>query len=252
MSTARLTARELQARLVQELGDDYRYTERTLRNWANRAQHPLPSDKDGQRGHLSFDWDQVLEWLEAEAERQDQAAAPDFETSLSGGVLLTIAAVARELEMSPDTVRARLRDWNMRPVETRTSKGRAGVADYYRLRDILDALTASARAEDPDTLPASERDAYYRSELRKDELRRNRRELIEVDEARAVLSEMVAVRRDFYDLLPDMLEHKAHLDPAALAVVEREINAARTREVETLLELHARLTTSPVPQAEAV
>jgi hypothetical protein len=238
----RLTAKQLQARLVHELGDDYRYTDRTLREWARRPTDPLPSQRDGPRGHITFDWDQVLEWLEQEADRQEGAAPPEWTASLAAGVLLTPSAVARELDMAPATIIARLRNWNIRPAETRKAKGQHGEAHYYRLRDIIDALTASARAEDPDALPAVERDAYYRSELRKDELRRQRGELIETDDARRVFGALVQLLAHDYDLIPDILEHKANLGPTALDAVQQYLDEAREERARSIVDLQTQLT----------
>ena len=237
----RLSAKALQARLVKELGDEYRYTDRTIREWARRGNDPLPSHRDGPRGHLAFEWSEVLEWLEAEADRQESATPPEWTASVAAGVLLTPSAVARELGMSPDTVMARLRDWNVRPAEVRKSKGQHGEAAYYRLRDILDAFTASARAEDPDALPATERDAYYRSELRKDELRRQRGELIETDDARRVLGALAQVQADGFDLLVDVLEHKANLPAVALDAVQAHIDGVRDTQARRIVELQKTL-----------
>lgn len=244
----RITTQQLQARLVAELGEAYRFTTRTITAWASRAENPLPSSRSntGQRAQYRFDWDEVLEWLEAESDRLE-AATPETISSLATGIQVTVRAIARELEADPQTILRRIQTWNIRPVDRRTIQG--GAVDYYQLRHILDALTASARTEDPDSLPAIERDAYYRSEMRKDELRKSRRELIEADEARAILAEIVAVRRDFYDLLPDILETEATLLPEALELVQRQIDKARAREAETLLELNARLTPQPVAEA---
>lgn len=238
--SAPLTIRQLQARLVSELGDEYRYTDRAIRNWITRPQDPLPVARDTTqgRGYL-LDWDATLEWLVAEADRREAAQPPDSIASITDGIQVTLRALARELEIHVDTLTNRVRAWNIKPVDNRMARG--GPVDYYRLRDLLDALTASARAEDPDSLPALERDAFYRSELRKDELRRNRGELIEIDDARRILGELVAVRRDFYDLLIDVLEHRAGLPPSALDIVQNEIDSVRGREVEAILELQAKL-----------
>jgi hypothetical protein len=245
--TAPLTTKQLQARLVQTFGDDYRFTERTLRNWTTRPEEPMPCRRKSTRAGepYLYDWDDVVNWLEAEADRQDSDAVERGTiASHAQGILVTIRALARELETHVDTLTARVRAWNIQPILNKTIRG--GPVDYYRLRDILDALTASARAEDPDSLPAQERDAFYRSELRKDELRRNRRELIEVDDARRILGELIAVRRDFYDLLTDTLERRANLNPAALEIVEKEIDGVRAREAETILELQAKLRAQPL------
>lgn len=248
-SQARLTTQELQARLVTELGEDYRFTPRTIQAWAARSEYALPSTRSntGPRAQYRFDWDEVLEWLEREADRQE-SANPEFLSTAATGIQVTARALSRELEMSPETLLARLRDWNVRPVDRRTVQG--GAVDYYRLRHILDALTASQRAEDPDSLPAAERDAYYRSEQRKDDLRKSRRELIEVDEARMLLAEIVEVRSNFYDLIPDRLHRLVGLTAEALVRLESEIDKLRAEEAAVLEDLRQRLE-SGIPAAAA-
>lgn len=235
-----LTTQELQARLVSELGDGYRFTARTIQSWASRPDHPLPSTRsnNGQRAHYRFDWDEALEWIEQEADRQENAN-PEFLSSVSSGIQVTVRALSRELEMAPETLLGRLRDWNIRPVDRRTVQG--GAVDYYQLKHIFDALTASARIEDPDSLPAGERDAYYRSEQRKDDLRKSRGELIQVDDARMVLADLVEIRSNFYDLIPDRLQRHIGLTPEALTLIETEIDKLRAEEAATLADLHKRL-----------
>lgn len=236
-----LTGKQLQSKLVAELGEAYRYTTQTFIKWSKRPDNPLPLARVGVHNGLEtlYDWDSVLEWLEAEADRLE-AGEIDFIATKIDGIQVTLRSLSRELEMHVDTLTARVRAWNVQPVANRTI--RRGPVDFYRLRDLLDALTASARAEDPDSLPAQERDAFYRSELRKDELRKSRGELIEIDDARAVLSQIVAVRRDFYDLLVDTLEQRANLAPDHLDLVQVEIDKVRAEEAQALVALHQKLT----------
>jgi len=245
-----LTTAQLQSRLVAELGDEYRYTARALQQMAARDQHPMPvavrHGEQGRRGHL-FDWDAVLEWLEAESSRQDTAGA-DVVSTLSGGILVTIRAMSAELGMDYYTLARRLESWNVEPVKYR--KGTGPAAGLYSVGAIFAALTASARAEDPDALPAVERDAYYRSELRKDELRRQRRELIEVDDARRVLGALVQLLAHDYDLIPDILEHKANLGPAALDAVQQYLDEAREERARSIVDLEAQLTAPPIEDVQ--
>ncbi|MEA3641279.1 MAG: DUF1441 family protein [Lamprobacter sp.] len=235
-----LTTKELQARLVKELGDGYRFTERYLNALGRREHNPMPCASPAgpnNRGN-GWDWDQVLEWFEQETERED--AEDDVQISGAEGIRVTVRAIADELRMDQRTVIDRLRNWNIAPVGKR--KNRTGPpADLYRLSDIFDAFTASTQADDPDMLPATERDAFYRSELRKDELRRQRGELIEIDDARRIFNRLIEVRRDFYELLPDALERKLNLDAAALDEIQRQIDKTRQAEAQRILDLHAEL-----------
>lgn len=232
---ALLTTKELIGALVAELGDAYRYTPSRISQLVTRDEHPMPVAEQGgpNRSH-KFDLDDVLDWLEQEAARQDARQEPVV--SVAGGVQLTITAVSRELDTHNQTLARRLADWNVQPVQRR------GGVDYYRLRDILEALTASSAAEDPEMLPAQERRAHYQAEQLRDSLRVSRRELIEVDEARGLLGQLMAVRADFYDLLTDRLEQKAQLAPEALSLVESEIDAVRSAEAAAVEALHAKLT----------
>lgn len=227
------------SRLVAELGENYRFTPRRILQLVNRDRDPLPTVGPVAKGKPAwFDWDHVLEWFDAEVDRR-AAGQQNTVVSLTDGIQLTVSAFARELGRHPQTVARIVNEWNVEPIARRATRG--GETDFYRLRDLLDAITASTTDTDPDSLPATERDAYYRSEMRKDELLRNRRELVRVDEAIEIFNAVVSPLRDAFDLLPDALERQAKLTPEALVIVETVADNFRREIAAEIIRLQEKL-----------
>ena len=210
-----------------------------VRLLATRMRDPLPvADRGGGRGRvMRFDPAAVREWFAEEFERRNIGCAPEALTiSDATGILLTASVLARELGIHPQTLARRLRDYRVQPA--RMTPG----ATWYRLADMLRALTAAAKAEDPNSLPPQDRDAHWRAESREDEVRKNRRELIPVSECISLMNTLAGALRDFYDLIPDTLEGKCGLAPEALAIIERELDDARRANAQRLREIQAQLT----------
>ncbi len=214
------------------------------RGWVDdlikRPLNPLPVHVRG-KGHRGgghrLHPGAVRQWFAEEFERRNAPPTPDaIIASPDTGILLTASALARELGMHPQTLTRRLRDYRVEP-----RRQTAGVT-WYRLSDMLGALTAAAKAEDPSTLPPQDRDAHWRAEAREDEVRKSRRELIPVGEALGLMNTLAGALRDFYDLIPDTLEGKCGLGPEALALVERELDDARRANAAQLREIQAQLT----------
>ena len=95
MSGDLLNIGQLQARLVEEFGEEYRYTPRAIRAWVKRPENPIPVARAaaGRRGYL-FDWDEVRNWLAAEAGRQETADTGTV-SSMADGIQVTLRALAR-------------------------------------------------------------------------------------------------------------------------------------------------------------
>jgi phage terminase Nu1 subunit (DNA packaging protein) len=211
-----------------------------LRDMLDRADNPLPVVERGPRGRgHTFDPAAIRRWFAEEFERQAASALPEITTSTAAGIQVTASALARELGMHPHTLARRIRDWNVAPA--REVPGRT----YYRLGALLDALTAAAKAEDPDSLPPTERDAHYRAEGRKDDLLRARGELRKAEEVARHANRLARVLTNALDLIPDTLESRCQLGPEALALVEQTLDAARTNLAEELRAIHIELTTPP-------
>lgn len=209
---------------------------------AKRTRDPLPCVTDQKGKHRLFDSDAVLTWFAEEFERRQDAEAPDLISTVATGVLITATAVATELGMHPNTMAQRLRTYSVKPARAN------GKATYYRLRDIIRTLTEALKTDDPDSLPPRERDAHWRAEARKDELLRSRGDLVPVDQARAAFGRLAGVLRDFYDLIPDMLEHRCGLSADALSQIQAEIDSARSSHANAVESLLATLLAEPKPE----
>jgi hypothetical protein len=217
-----------------------------------RAEHALPVAVPGARGRSAlFDPEAVREWFAEEFERHQAAREAQWLAGEATGILLTASMLSRELQMHPHTLMRRLREYNVQP--TRTTQAHS----YYRLGEMLAALTAAAKAEDPDSLPPTDRDAHWRAESRKDEVLQKRRELVVTREAVQVINALAAVLRDACDLIPDVLESRCRLAPEALAEVEREMDnargqiAVRVRELQEQLQRGALAAPMPIDEEAA-
>lgn len=239
---------------------------RTSTQWVQtltaRAVNPLPIHvrnagklKNAHRYHPTA----VRQWFAEEFERrnvppptQARPSVPDISDAITytvaTGILLTARALADELHMHPNTIVRRIRDYNVKP--QRQTPG----ATWYRLGDMIGALQAGAKTEDPSSLAPQERDAHWRAEAREDEVRKNRGELIPVADAISLMNTLASALRDFYDLIPDTLEGKCGLSAEALAVVERELDDARRANAQRLREIQSQLLTArqtpPDPEAD--
>ena len=174
----------------------------------------------GRRGksHL-FDWDRVLEWFEAEAEREQLNTTQLV--SATAGVLLSCKALAGEFGVHQDTMASRLAAWRIEPVQA------VGKGDLYRLRDVIERWLMAQRVEDPESLPAHEQHAYYRSQVARDELRLSRSELMETSAVLSFANDLVRRLADACDLIPDRLEATGGLTPDLIEAVEKQLDAAR-------------------------
>lgn len=214
-----------------------------LSKMVNRATNPLPVAVPGGQGRSSlFEEPAIRQWFLEEFERYQATGTPEIESGVATGILVSYSAMAREIGMHPNTLAARLADHAVAPVR------RDGKRDLYRLRDIWEALLAVAKAEDPDSLPPSERDAHWRAEQRKDEVMRTRRDLVEAADALAVLGALAGVLRDACDLIPDILEARCHLSPEALEQVQAAMDTAREDLAAKVLELRDKILATPTQQ----
>jgi hypothetical protein len=208
-----------------------------------RPRNPLPVAVPGAVGRPSlYVPADVRLWFAEEFERQLPA---DVLISPETGVLLPYYILAREIGMHPSTLAKRIADYAVQPAR------HSGTKTLYRLRDLYEALLAATKAEDPDALPPSDRDAHWRAEARKDEVMTKRRDLVTAKDAEATLSALAVVLRDACDLIPDALEARCHLPAAALELVVEAIDATRRDISAKVVALRAELLTqAPDPDPE--
>jgi hypothetical protein len=207
-----------------------------IHKMVDRAVNPLPAyTREGQGRATQFDPAAVRQWFAEELDRRASPPADDVMVCGPDGVLLSASTFAREIGTHPQTLARRLRDYRVDPRRV------IGGHPYYRLRDILDALNAAAKTQDPNSLSPQDRDAHWRAEAREDEVRKNRGELIPVNDALNLVHVLASALRDGCDLIPDALEAKCNLSPEALAVVENEIDNVRRTMAAGLRDTQARL-----------
>lgn len=214
--------------------------------WASkmvaRPTHPLPVAVPGAPGRSSlFDPTEARKWFAEEFERQAAPPMPEVISGPDTGILLPYSVLAREIGLHPNTLARRLADYAVQPAR------QVGNKTWYRLADMLGALTAAAKAEDPDSLPPADRDAHWRAEARKDEVQTKRRELVTAKDAVATLSALAVVLRDACDLIPDTLEARCQFPPAALDLVQQALDEARTEIAGKVEALRAQLLVAAEP-----
>lgn len=145
------------------------------------------------------------------------------------GIHVSITAMAGEVSSTRETITKRLADANV------LQSGTRGGFPVYRLKDVLRALNQTTGGQlDPDKLPAFERNAHYKAEREKLDFERELAQLIPATDVERGYSHVFKCVARVFDTLPDTLERDCGLSAAALAVVEKHLDAAR-------LELHADL-----------
>jgi len=114
--------------------------------------------------------------------------------------------------------------------------GRSGAHPTYAVRDLVAALRATGDdgAPDPSKMSPFARAAHYRGERDRQRLAADAGELIPVDDVHDQYSAIMKIVARTFDTLPDLLERDVGLPAAAVARLERALDAART-------ELHRQL-----------
>lgn len=202
----------------------------------SRPEHPLPIAIPGSRsGGHRFDPRDVREWFAQEYARHQAKREVGVISGEATGILLTASALARELGQHPNTLAKRLREYRVEPVRTNNQ------AAYYQLGDMLAALTAGAQIDDPDSLPPTDRAAFWAAEARRDAVMQARSELVSTREAVVVLNALCGVLRDGCDLVVDAVESRCSVAPDVLAVIEGEMDSVRRQIANKIRELQVQL-----------
>lgn len=119
-------------------------------------------------------------------------------------------------------------------------RGQRGVPWVFDLLQVAEWRYVGPADEEQDeyTVPKDPGDRldYYKAERERINLERELGELISVDEYRRRMSEMAKQMAATYDLLPDLLERDAGLEPEAIEVVERVIDGQRYDLYQRVIE----------------
>lgn len=139
------------------------------------------------------------------------------------GIHVSINGLAGEIRSTHETITKRLTEASVQP------SGQKRGFPVYRLGDVWRAMTGQTPegVRDPEKLLPFERHAHYKAEREKIDFERELGLLIPATDLERVLAHVFKCVSRNYDTLPDILERDGALTAAALAVVERRLDAAR-------------------------
>lgn len=144
-----------------------------------------------------------------------------------------LSQIASAFGLHRDTVRKRILAAGVVPAGTRSN------ASVYSLRDVGPALfgqVATLLADDPDSMPPTERRAWYQSENERVKLELELRELVRAEEVHQEMSRLAKAVASSLDSLSDMLERDAGLPPESIILVEKVTDALREQMYQSIID----------------
>lgn len=144
-----------------------------------------------------------------------------------------LTRLADAFGMHRDTVRKRLNAAGVIPSGTRNG------ANIYALKDAGPAIFAEVVLggdSDPDSLPPTERKAWYQSENERVKLELELRELVRAEEVHQEMSRLAKAVASSLDSLSDMLERDAGLPPESIILVEKVTDALREQMYQSIID----------------
>lgn len=144
-----------------------------------------------------------------------------------------ITRLAEAFGLHRETVRKRLNAANVAP-----SGIRNGI-NVYAIKDAAPAIFADVVLGgdgDPDTLPPTERRAWYQSENERVKLEQELRQLVRVEDAHREMSSIAKAVTTTLESLPDILERDCGIDAESVARVQDVIDGIRAQLYERIIE----------------
>ena len=148
---------------------------------------------------------------------------------LTDGGGVSLSALSRGFECSRETVRKRLIESGVQPT------GEVAGNPVYPLVPSVLAMRSGDRqggegvvtAEDAAKLPPAERKAWFASEKDRLQVAQSQRELVDVQDARERMAELVKILASACDSIPDDLERELRLAPGVVALIEAKLDLLR-------------------------
>lgn len=144
-----------------------------------------------------------------------------------------ITRLAEAFGLHRETVRKRLNAASVVPSGVRNG------ANVYSLKDAGPAIFADMVLGgdlDPDTLPPTERKAWYQSENERVKLEQELRQLVRVEEAHREMSTIAKAVTTTLESLPDILERDCGIDADSVARVQEIIDSMRQQLYERIID----------------
>lgn len=144
------------------------------------------------------------------------------------GILATLSAIARELDVARETVRVRLQAADVRPIARKGAHELYRVGEAFRAcADLVVARAAGADEFDPDKLNPFERQAHYKAESERLRVAQMAGELVSRADAEDVFASSMKLVAHALATLPDTIERDVGASPLVLEKVELRIDALR-------------------------
>ena len=148
--------------------------------------------------------------------------------SFSLNKLSQLSGLARE------TVQKRIHEANLK--HTDLVNGHP-VYDVWEVAKAVLTPTVIFDFSDPEKLPPKERKDYYEGSLAKSKLEKEQGNLIDYNEARQIVAEIIKPALNLMDAIPDQLERDHNLPPHIINDIEKKFTALRENWANQLNEL---------------
>jgi len=161
---------------------------------------------------------------------------------------LSLSALAREFDVSRETVRSKLARAGFMPVASplqvvpqqfdalgQVDDTASTAAVVYRLRDAIKAFLADPADNDPQRMAPLQKKQHYQALHEQLRLQEAARELISCTEVELELARIFKLLVQACDTIPDILERDCGLTGDALTSVERAIDAVREQIYSDLI-----------------
>lgn len=143
--------------------------------------------------------------------------------------LWSINTAARAFRVSRDTVSRRIADANLAPAGRKNGHALYAASDLARVC-FGEQSTPAAGSDgkvDPEKLPPKERKDWYEGERVRVALEKERGQLVTLDEYQQEMSRVLKEVAFTLETLPDVLERKCALPPAAVIAMQRLLDDQR-------------------------
>lgn len=157
-------------------------------------------------------------------------------TNIADAFNWNLTRISEAFGLSRDTVRKRLREAGVNPVDKR------GNAPVYQLSDVGPALFANetqaiAGGYKPDELAPKDRKEWYQSENERLKFQQAVGDLVTRGDYRDDIAKTLKIVASFFDSLPDKMERRRVFTPAQLAELEKVTDELRERLYQDLIEV---------------
>lgn len=143
--------------------------------------------------------------------------------------------LARAFGIARETVAKRLSDANVEPSGSR--RGHAVYQVKLAAMAILMPQSTAGSFNDPEKMAPMDRRAWYASERDRTALEKEQGLLVDVEDCRQQMVDIINIGLPIFDSLADELERDFGVDPQIISLIEQRVDAVKNKWADALVEL---------------